>query len=272
MSLLKRIMSLKKKKDAQTKGVYDDDPATSLYPDEPLEVLEKDMHRLMEEIGTRGETVQREAEKEIQTATEETLKRLHAQKRGRCPVCSTPLRQHLSTSICDSCGWHTFDFPRSGGVKVHLSNSDDKIEGEKCYFLKTGELLVINRDVVSAKIPSKSVNWVDYCWEDLEIEERHKHLVERMTLRCDWCNSEADLEKDGFHSVHVAFGASQARYCFCQDECFESFKKMYPSRVDRNCYERDCAECDLCVKRYDEDSDAIRMLAKDYLTTQSKKG
>ena len=91
-----------------------------------------------------------------------------------------------------------------------------------------------------------------------------------MTLHCDWCNNAADPEKDGFHSVHVAFGASQARYCFCQDECYESFRRMYPSRVDRNCYERNCAECNLCIKRYDDDSDAIHMLAKDYLAARSR--
>ena len=40
---------------------------------------------------------------------------------------------------------------------------------------------------------------------------------------------------------------------------------MYPSRVHRNCYERDCATCNLCQKRYDDDATEMRLLAKDYL-------
>jgi hypothetical protein len=71
--------------------------------------------------------------------------------------------------------------------------------------------------------------------------------------------------------VQVAFGASQERYCFCSDECYEAFRKMYPARVHRNCYERNCAECNLCIKRYGDEAEGVRMLAKDYLTIRKKK-
>ena len=40
---------------------------------------------------------------------------------------------------------------------------------------------------------------------------------------------------------------------------------MYPARVHRNCYERSCADCNLCVKRYEDESEGIRTLAKDHL-------
>ncbi len=253
----------------QTKG--EEQRAPKVFA-EDADVLDQDISLLLEEVGTRGETVQREAEREIRTAAEESLKRLHAIKRGRCPVCGTLLRQHLAASICDSCGWHSFDAPRSGPVRVHLSNSDEPIEGERCYFLKSGEVLVIQNDVVRAKIPARSVSWAEYCWAEKDIHVRHQQIVERMSLRCDWCLKEADPEKEGFHLVHIALGANQSRYCFCSDECFQSFKHMYPSRVDRNCYERDCATCDLCIKRYEDDSEALRTLAKDYVSAGSLAG
>jgi hypothetical protein len=92
-----------------------------------------------------------------------------------------------------------------------------------------------------------------------------------MQITCGWCGAESDVEQDGFHMVQVAFGASQERYCFCSDECYEAFRKMYPARVHRNCYERNCAECNLCIKRYGDEAEGVRMLAKDYLTIRKKK-
>ena len=71
---------------------------------------------------------------------------------------------------------------------------------------------------------------------------------------------------DGFHLLHIAFGATQERYCFCSDDCFEAFRKMYPSRVHRDCYNRDCDTCSLCQKRYGEDAAEFRLLAKDYIS------
>ena len=70
---------------------------------------------------------------------------------------------------------------------------------------------------------------------------------------CAWCNKEADSSKDGFHIVHIAIGATQERYCFCCDECYEAFRQMYPSRVHRNCYDRSCEDCHDCIKRYSSD-------------------
>ncbi|HPY90544.1 MAG TPA: hypothetical protein PLT23_07435, partial [Lentisphaeria bacterium] len=70
--------------------------------------------------------------------------------------------------------------------------------------------------------------------------------------------------------VHVAFGVSQERYCFCSDECYEAFRRMYPARVHRNCYDRNCNDCDFCVKRYGDEADGIRMIAKDFLRMPKK--
>jgi len=121
-----------------------------------------------------------------------------------------------------------------------------------------------------ARIPAASVSWVEYLWDDEEVNQRHKQVVEQLKILCAWCNAETDPDKDGFHLVHVAFGAAQERYCFCSDECFEAFRKMFPARVHRNCYERHCTGCSLCLKRYGDEADGIHMLAKDYLRAEKK--
>ena len=38
--------------------------------------------------------------------------------------------------------------------------------------------------------------------------------------------------------------------------------ERYPSRVHRNCYETDCAECDLCTKRYDTTLDSFQVVKR----------
>ncbi len=222
--------------------------------------------RIVSSQGTvNEEKLQRKAEKVIRSAAEDSLQRIHAIKMGRCPDCGHHVRQHLFASICDHCGWHTFEVPRQGSIRVHLTNGQEPVDGERCYVMKTGVVLVVVDDVVLAKIPTSSVSWIQYLWDKQELGSRHRQVLDRMSLLCAWCNQEANPENDGFHMAQVAFGATQERYCFCCDECYEAFRKMYPARVHRNCYERDCATCNLCMKRYSDDEDGIRMLAKDYL-------
>ncbi len=45
---------------------------------------------------------------------------------------------------------------------------------------------------------------------------------------------------------------------------------MYPARVHRNCYERSCDGCDLCTKRYENEAEGVRTLAKDYIRERRK--
>ncbi len=241
--------------------------------EEQQEDLEKDRSILEDEglIGSTERRVQKEAEKQVQSAAMDSLKRLHMIQMGRCPLCGGHLRRHLFASICESCGWHTFDTPKSGPVRIHLRNGGAPIEGERAYVVKTGAVLVLSQDLVKAKVPRDSVDWIEYVWSEDEVEQRHKQVIDRMSIRCAWCFEEADPEKDGFHLVHVAFGNTQERYCFCSDKCYEAFRKMYPSRVHRNCYERDCASCNLCIKRYEDEGEGVRLLAKDLLRVKAPK-
>jgi hypothetical protein len=194
--------------------------------------------------------IQKEAQKQLREAAETSLRRLHVIQRGRCPLCGDSLRQHLFASVCDSCGWYVFDAPRQGGVRIHLANNPGAVDGDRCYVVKNGAVLVLR---------------VEYVWASDELDKRHKDVLDHLTISCGWCSKVADPEADGFHMAQVAFGTTQERYCFCSDECFEAFRKMYPARVHRNCYERSCTDCDQCVKRYEDEADGLRSLAKDYL-------
>lgn len=254
----------KQRHKSETPVNADEDLTGPLIHDDEQEQYNHDMRIVSAQGPINEEKLQRKAEKVILSAAEDSLQRIHAIKMGRCPDCGHHVRQHLFASICDHCGWHTFEVPRQGSVRVHITDGSP-VEGERCYVMKNGVVLVVVDDVVRAKIPTSSVSWIEYLWDQQELGSRHRQVLDRMSLLCAWCNQEANPETDGFHMAQVAFGSAQERYCFCCDTCYEAFRKMYPARVHRNCYERDCATCDLCMKRYSDDEDGIRMLAKDYL-------
>jgi hypothetical protein len=276
MSLSARLIELFRK---QLSGVGDT-AATSaqellrdgVLQDEQRERLEIDRQILEATDDAQSSEIEREARQQLRLAAEVSLKRLHVIQHGRCPQCGEHLRQHLFASICDSCGWNVYDTPREGNVRVHLSRSGEIIEGERCYILKNGTHLILRNDAVVARLNLESVGWVEYNWSEDELNQRNKEVLDRLTILCGWCNQVCDPDSEGFHMVQVAFGASQERYCFCSDDCYEAFRKMYPARVHRNCYERSCTGCTLCVKRYDDESEGIRTLAKDYLREKRRQG
>ena len=271
MGRLKNLLGLNRETPPAEDMAGDEALDKTLLQEEQQEELAQDISILEDEDGTAEERVHRVATKEVQSAAEESLKKLHVIRMGRCPRCSEHLRQHLFASICESCGWHNFDAPRNGPVRVHLKDGSRVIEGERCYTVKTGAALVVRNDLVVAKVPRDAYDWIEYVWTENEIDQRHKSVLDRMSISCGWCNGPTDSDKDGFHLVHVAFGGTQERYCFCSDECYEAFRKMYPARVHRDCYERNCAECSLCIKRYGDEEEGIRTLAKDHLTVRRKK-
>ena len=252
-------------------GTADSSLEKLILQDSDQENLQHDINILEDEDGSRGQKLQKVAEKEVQSAAEDSLRKLHVQRMGRCPACGEHLRQHLFANICEACGWHSFDVPREGPVRVHMRHRETWVEGDRCYMVKTGACLVVKADMVIAKIPRDAYDYVEYVWSEDEIDQRHRQVVDRMQITCGWCGDPAETDKEGFHMVHVAFGGAQERYCFCSDECYEAFRKMFPARVNRNCYERDCQECNLCIKRYGGEAEGIRMLAKDYLTVRKKK-
>jgi len=265
---LKKILGL----DEKSQDEPEPSPLESLLlPDQQRDNLERDITILEDEYGEKAKRLHEEAEKQVQDAAEDSVKDLHVIQMGMCPRCGEHLSEHLYATICKACGWNTFEVPQHGPVRVHLRDKANIIEGEHCYVLTTGDIFVVHNDVVIAKVPHDNVSWIEYVWTDEEISQRYKQTVARLKITCAWCNGPADPEKEGFSLVQVAFGATQERYVFCSSECYEAFRKMYPSRVHRNCYETKCADCNLCVKRYDDENDGIRLIAKDLLKIKNVK-
>ncbi len=255
------------------RNLRDDDLEKSLdtslgLPEDQRENLKLDVMILEDEDGSLSQRLKKVAEREAVSAAEDSLKKMHVIKLGRCPNCGEHLHQHMSASICESCGWHKYDMPRQGKARVHIHNSSEVVVGERIYVLKNGDCLVVHNDAVSARVPAAACSWIEYLWTEEEINQRRMQIYSKTWVTCGWCGSETNPTKDGFHLVHVAFGTSQERYCFCSDDCYEAFRKTYPARVHRNCYERNCNECNLCQKRYGDEADEIRTLAKDYLRTK----
>ena len=238
-------------------------PSDILFQDQDQERLEEDLRVISEE--NMVERSQKTAAKEVRSAAEHSLKRLHILQRGRCPQCGDALRQHLFVSVCDSCGWSSWSTPRTGGVKVHLVSGEDPVVGDSAYTVKDGVTILLRGETVFARFPPHAVLWVEYVWTEAELKERERSLRDRMSIACGWCGKDTDSESDGFHLVQAAFGTTQERYCLCSDDCYEAFRKMYPSRIHRNCYERDCDTCNLCVKRYRGETNGMRALPKDFL-------
>lgn len=235
-------------------------------PEDQRALLARDVSMLDDRHGTQSQKLQADAEREVISAVKNSIKELHVVELGRCPVCGGHIYQHLGANICETCGWHQYDQPRLGKVNIRLKGDDAKtITGERAYVLKDGDCIVVHNGVVIAQIPHDSYSLVEYVWPEEELEQRHQDANRKLTVPCGWCGKETNPAADGFHLVHVAFGSSQERYCFCSDDCFEAFRNMYPARVHRDCYERDCKNCNLCLKRYDDQASEIRMLAKDYI-------
>ena len=235
------------------------------------ELLEEDTDKLRNDLEfvneeTTTSKIKAEADRKIRSAAVQSVSRLHVLQQGRCPKCGASLNQNVFVSVCEECGWHSYSVPRQGSICVHTKNRAEGIMGEKCHVLKNGEVLVLNGDVVTARIPSSSVEWVEYLWGENEVSARRSAIKERLSLPCGWCGKETTPDTEGFHLVHAAFGSTQERFCFCCDECYEAFKQMYPSRVHRNCYETSCEKCNECMKRYTDEAEGLRTLAKDLIT------
>jgi ribosomal protein L32 len=270
MDRLKGLLGFDHAEDVSEEAPPPEAPSVGLLYEKQVQTMESDISILDDDDHSKEKRLHREAEKAVLSAAEDSLKRLHMVQMGRCPECGAHLMRHLFASICDKCGWHEYEAPRAGPIRVHLKNRPEPVEGDRAYIVKPDSVLVVRDEVVVARVNQDVVSWIEYGWSKDEIDSRHHQVVNQMSLLCGWCNQVCDPDKDGFHAAQVAFGSTQERYTFCSDDCYEAFRRMYPSRVDRNCYEHNCSECNLCVKRYDDETDGIRLLAKDYVNLKKK--
>jgi hypothetical protein len=178
---------------------------------------------------------------------------------GRCPQCQGRLERFLFTDVCPSCGWYRRKVPEIGHSIVHL-NDGKKIV---CDYVHRGkdEFLCIKDEVVIAEVMRSSVFRIEHAWKDDELERARENSRRLREGICSWCEKPlSESEHDDAGEDYVAFGTTQEHYFFCSEKCQRAFRKQYPSRIHRNCYETDCNQCTLCIKRFDTRSFKRRIL------------
>jgi len=213
--------------------------------------LEKEISLLTK--GDKGSVskVISEVEGTIKEATKASIRDVKLLEEGRCPSCGRKTKQFLFTTVCEYCGWSTFITPEKGHALIHLKDGNI-VESKSMFQIVQGDILGITDDVVRIRIPSGNISYIEYVWADEEIAARREQRRREERVVCDWCQKEVD--RDEYVAViYAAIGTNQVRYQFCSEKCKRSFEKQYPMRIHRNCYERSCAECNECVKKYEDE-------------------
>ncbi len=197
---------------------------------------------------TRADTEVREA---VQRAAKTDIRKIKLLEQGRCPDCQGRTENFHFTVVCPACGWFRRTTPEGGRSVVYLETGET-IECDKVFRGGQDELLCMRDGIVISQVMRSHVRKVDHHWEPEALQKAKAHAHRTRHGVCSWC--EKDLEQVAYDAVlvdYVAFGAWQDRYMFCSDRCQDSFRRQFPPRVHRNCYEVDCNSCELCIKRFD---------------------
>jgi hypothetical protein len=182
----------------------------------------------------------------IEQAAKIVLKDIKLLEEGRCINCGKKVNQHLDTYICKYCGWFSYAYPKEEKTRVHLKDQT-VIVCDRIYTSNTNDILCLRDGVVIARAPKENLNYIEMLWSDDELEEKYKEEEKKKNIICDWCSK--NKGKTDSLRIEVAFGYKQEIYYFCEERCLESFKKKYPPRIHRNCYNNSCYSCDECIKK-----------------------
>ncbi len=195
-----------------------------------------------------------EVEEAVSEANRADIRYLKMIEQGRCPECQARTENFLYTVVCPQCGWYRRSLPASGRSVVHL-DTGERIACDSVYHAKDGELLCIHEGVVVAQVMRRFVRQIEHLWQPEELARAREEMKKRRRGICSWCEKALAQAEDPDAPLEdfVAFGVMQERYVFCAKKCMAAFRRQSPSRVHRNCYETDCRDCSLCLKRYDVD-------------------
>ena len=206
-----------------------------------------DLDQTMEEIDSA-----------VKEAAKASLRDIRLMEEGRCPSCGHKTSHFLFTSVCANCGWFSFISPEEGKSIIHLKNGGT-IECGSTFDTKGDYILGITDGVVRAKVSKGNVEHVEFVWTEDEIAKKRQTRAKEQAGICAWCEKPLDeIEDDGEPViVYASFGNYQDRFVFCSTKCEEAFKKQYPVRIHKNCYNRTCLDCDLCVKKHGGEDETI---------------
>ena len=187
----------------------------------------------------------------VREATRIDIRNIKFIEQGRCPSCRGRTENFLYTMICPTCGWYRRDMPEGGTSTVYLLDGQT-IVCQHVYRGGSDAFLCIRDGVVVAEVMRSAVQRVDHDWESGELERARVSALRVRGGVCSWCEKPMEEADEGGPWLdYAAFGANQERHVFCSQKCQKSFRRQYPSRVHRNCYETNCSDCELCIKRYD---------------------
>ncbi|MDA0710056.1 MAG: hypothetical protein O3B73_07600 [bacterium] len=207
-----------------------------------------------------------EVSETVREAAKASLRDIRLMEEGHCPSCGhKTLHQFLFTTVCSNCGWFSFISPEEGKSIIHLK-SGRQIECGTTFDTKGGFLLGITEGVVRAKVSKENVEFIEFAWTDEEISRKRQSRVREQAGIDSW-NEKSLNEFEGEPIiVYASFGPNQERYIFGSEDNAEAFKRQYPVRIHKNCYERPCVSCDLCNKKFSgEDETLYKQMIKDGL-------
>lgn len=219
---------------------------------ETSEELEEHLSLLNAEDRAAVDRVTREVDSKIVEAARESVKDLKMIEEGRCPRCSQKVRQFLFTTVCEHCGWSSYVRSRTGRVIVHVRDGSTRVCEETIHTPE--EVLCVTQDVVRYRVPRNVVMSVEFDLTEEEIHERREQIAREERGQCSWCMKALKRSDEETRVTFAAFGIYQDRYFFCGEHCQAAFQKQYPTRIHRDCYHRDCAKCNECVKRFEDTS------------------
>ena len=193
-----------------------------------------------------------EAERTISDATMSDIRDIALIERGRCPECGSRTEMLVSSRVCPTCGWYRWRAQEANSCIVYLETGE-KINCDKIYNVKGNNVLCIMDDVVRHLVSQRSILRIDYVWDEEKLEVAQERFYKEQTGVCDWCGIALNELDEGQHVLedHAALGTFQEKYRLCSERCLASFRRQYPTRIHRNCYETDCNVCNQCVRRYD---------------------
>ena len=245
------------------KGLFKKDDENGELQREKQYVLEGQDEEVEEAISLLGgeggqldETME-EIDEAVKEAAKSSLRDIRLMEEGRCPSCGHKTSPFLFTTVCANCGWFSHISPEDGHSVIHLKNGAT-IECGSTFDTKDYYILGITDGVVRAKVSKENVEYIEFRWTDEEIEKKRQVRTTVQAGIDAWTEKPlAEYDDDKHVIIYAAFGPTQERYVFGNRENAEAFKKQYPVRVHKNCYERTCLDCDLCVKKLTGEDETI---------------
>ncbi len=225
-----------------------------------LEGQDEEVEEALSLLSGDGQGQLDEAMEEINEAVREaaktSLRDIRLIEEGRCPSCGHKSNPFLFTTVCANCGWFSHISPEEGKSIIHLK-SGGTIECGTTFDTKDYYILGITDDVVRAKVSKDNVEYIEFRWTDEEIERKRKAMMVVQARVDSWTEKPLSEYEGDPILVYASFGNLQERYVFGSIENAEAFKKQYPVRVHKNCYERPCVDCDLCIKKHSGEDETI---------------